>query len=925
MRLLNRSYTGSGQSLAWASNIATPSSSALSPGAGSFTFTCWISICNNPNGQNIAQFGVTNVWSIGVTSNSNFSLTVTGGCSVSMPGIITSGWHRLALVVDSVARMASIYVDGVFFHQLSCSVWSALDSSGVLTFGARSGSNVPIGGGMADAVYDIGHAWTAQQVSDDYFLNKQPSTITHRWLLNEGAGTTAFASVGGLNLTLSGGAAFSADSPMLARGVVRNFLQFSDAFDNAVWSKSTSIVTPNVTANPIDGAVTADELHITTNGGYCIQTCPLQNGKKYIYSCYVLRNAGSDQGFNFRAYDLVTTYYSGLIYATSTWQRLSFLFTAQGSGTGNVGFFDINNLVPDFYVYGAQLEEASAGQTTPSPYVATGATPLTVYGTSRPAQNLAKSSEDMSSAVYSTASGFTVIAGLPGVNSSTSATKLTVTSSTAYRYQSYTDQPSIVGEYYTGTVWLWTDTPGKSIGIRLASLPSGTALQVTTVALTTTPTKYIVTGACYAPLETAGITFGLDNRGGSVGGDGTASGTVFVDGMQLEKSNFSGPYVKTTSSIINTGAPRNQRQPQNLVKASETFTTGWGITGYPVTVTPLAAGTAPDFIGTAQTIAASGGTSAYHRAFFSVTGLETFIVGRQTTVSCFFKQQNSKYIMLGDVDVYAASAKFDLQAGNVVSIAGAATRAAITPSSNGFYRCEFTFVPTSPPALSVIVCDASGSPTFTPAGESIAAFGYQIEAANVAGTYVATTTTAVNPATPRNQTTSQNLFAYSEDWSRSFAGSVVGVTVTGSQPGIASNTSATKLAITTTAAYKYQSYIPAAPYFQIGTPFTFTAWLWTDTPGKSIGIRTYGNAATLAQTAVILTSAPTKYSISGFSVANDTTISCGFDNRIAQGGDGVGSGNVYCEAMQLEQSDNHGAYVKTGATAFNIGAPRKVA
>jgi hypothetical protein len=78
---------------------------------------------------------------------------------------------------------------------------------------------------------------------------------------------------------------------------------------------------------------------------------------------------------------------------------------------------------------------------------------------------------------------------------------------------------------------------------------------------------------------------------------------------------------------------------------------------------------------------------------------------------------------------------------------------------------------------------------------------------------------------------------------------------------------------------------------------------------------------------ITLTATPTRYSVSGSLAAGDLTgVSVGIDNRVPQGGDGVGSGVVYVDGLQLEQSNRVGDYIKTtGAPANPSGAPRSKA
>jgi hypothetical protein len=486
------------------------------------------------------------------------------------------GWHRLVVSLDAVSRTMCLYLDGLQYEtQTSLGAWN-LDASGALYLGASpGGGNVPAGV-LADVIYDVGHAWTAAQAASDYFDATPPATYSHRWPLDDGAGTTARATRGGLALTLSGGAVFSGDSPMIGRGTYRNFLSSSDDWTSTRWTKAGC--TP-----------TASTLTATATTATCFQSVS-PTGSVLCLSYYVLKG----YSFTIKADDQVahgagvtfdgtTGAYAGASSVGSAYKVLAYGCADAGaywlayvtiahppSNAMSVGIALNRNkllawgwaggaVVSDVLTaYAAQLEDAYPGQTSPSAPLSTGLAPLSVYGAREWRQNLARSSEDMSSAVYTSATGLTVLAGLPGVHGLTSATKLTVTNAVAYRYQDYTGKPSLVGDVYCGSAWLWTDTPGKQIGLRLASLSAGSALQVKTITLTTTPTRYFVTGACISPTEKSGITFGLDNRSSAGGADG-ATGTIFVDGVQLEQASDPGAYIRTTSAIANSsGAPRSK-------------------------------------------------------------------------------------------------------------------------------------------------------------------------------------------------------------------------------------------------------------------------------------------------------------------------------------------------------------------------------
>lgn len=400
--------------------LVTASNASLSFGAGSGTFAWW--------GRYSALAASTHV----VASFAPATYNTTGWLISLLGSVIAvypkaganslaanfarpdSLWHRYVVAFDASTHTIYVYRDGGFLIASAGGAWSgSFAASDILQLG---GNGTSPGGNTTDAVYDVGHAWTAAQVLADYQSNIQPATVTHRWPLDDGAGSTARATLGGLPLTLSGGAAFSAGSPNKARGAVQNFCAQSAAPTTAPWVATN--FSPDVGAT-VNGIAIPGLNEGTTGVVYhnVLQTqVALVPGSAYFLSCYVA--AGTRSWIELVANAVALGVYlnastgafgtnAGMLdYGTesvSGGYRVWCKFTASTT-TGSVGaYITTGNGAGPYAGAGGiamsvgawQLEEAKPGQTTPSPYVATGAAPLSVWGYRETRQNLLRQSSNL--------------------------------------------------------------------------------------------------------------------------------------------------------------------------------------------------------------------------------------------------------------------------------------------------------------------------------------------------------------------------------------------------------------------------------------------------------------------------------------------------------------------------------------------------
>jgi hypothetical protein len=166
-----------------------------------------------------------------------------------------------------------------------------------------------------------------------------------------------------------------------------NLLLQTQAFDNAVWTKSNATVTANVTTAP-DGTLTADKLiDNATNGGHnTSQSCSLISGVSYTLSAYAKKDDLSfcaigvyDAATKYQTFDLNTGAKgsnSGITGSTidpvgNGWYRVSITFIAAITGTCYPTVYLINSTTFAGYVgsgtgvffWGAQIEAGSTATT----------------------------------------------------------------------------------------------------------------------------------------------------------------------------------------------------------------------------------------------------------------------------------------------------------------------------------------------------------------------------------------------------------------------------------------------------------------------------------------------------------------------------------------------------------------------------------
>ena len=141
-----------------------------------------------------------------------------------------------------------------------------------------------------------------------------------------------------------------------------NLVTYSEDFSSSWTSSGTNppVLTPSQFISP-DGTQNASRLQIpiTNTTSILQQLFSHTSGEEYTVSAYVKSNSSSNQEFKLYGDYGVPTGISGVLIATSEWQRFTFTYTATGTGSRSGGFYYVPNTNTDIQIYGFQAEQGS--------------------------------------------------------------------------------------------------------------------------------------------------------------------------------------------------------------------------------------------------------------------------------------------------------------------------------------------------------------------------------------------------------------------------------------------------------------------------------------------------------------------------------------------------------------------------------------
>ena len=371
---------------------------------------------------------------------------------------------------------------------------------------------------------------------------------------------------------------------LLIESATTNLCTYSEAFDNAAWTKNLITITANNTTAP-DGTLTADKVISTTGTGYhqVYQTIgtSILSGVSYTFSVYV-----KPAGYNYIYVQLVGTPYPGnpyvefnlsngtvtynsnitsytIVSVGSGWYRLSVSKPSNTAGTVSCYLAlgatqGVSNFTGDgasgVFVWGAQFEQTTA----PTSYIPTVASTVlraadSFSGTGLVYSNIAESSvnmlsrtEDLADSTYWTLDSCTVASNVVNdpINNYLSADSVTKTGAKTgfahLRQQVVIGTNQNAGRTYTASIWLWCASGTKSAAIVISDVDYATYTG-STITITTTPTRYSFSSNGGGSWNASGnkIAMGLDLTAAAT------NDTIYCFGPQLEVSGSATTYVSS--------------------------------------------------------------------------------------------------------------------------------------------------------------------------------------------------------------------------------------------------------------------------------------------------------------------------------------------------------------------------------------------
>ena len=389
-----------------------------------------------------------------------------------------------------------------------------------------------------------------------------------------------------------------------------NLLQYSERFDESVYSiQNNTVVIPNQVIAP-DGTLTADFVKFDATNQRIHQA--VTGTGTFTLSVYA-RVASGSTDFRLNCFNGTDGTQDKLITVTDTWQRFSFTTTVTADTQWHP--IRLESVPSEVYIWGAQLEEGSVlTDYTPSveTFVSRASSATYVDDTTgliktTPVNKLLHS-EDFSQNAWIKSSVSSITTGQLAPDNTNTAAKIAFNN--VNNWYIYQDTGSVIGQSYIGHIYL-KGSANATLGLRKpGSLnhvvgSSGTA----ELSVTTEWQKFeVITSSA----DTTTGRFLIDGRT-SNGASVPAGFELYIWHPQVEDGTTATPYIKTGSTISGAARFENnelilEEERTNRLPYSDRFDE-WSI-GSNTTVTANAV-VAPDGTLTADRVLmaqASGGS-----------------------------------------------------------------------------------------------------------------------------------------------------------------------------------------------------------------------------------------------------------------------------------------------------------------------------
>jgi hypothetical protein len=363
-------------------------------------------------------------------------------------------------------------------------------------------------------------------------------------------------------MTLSGGSVFSGESPMIGRGVVKNAVGQSENLTGSLWSATSGVTSAYAGAKPTGvGAMTT----LTENGTglpFFTQSLPYFVRGPVIVSGYATSVAGSgwmavslDGGANLGWFNIgggvagapggrasvqveatnVSGVYRWSYYTTNPNLLTLRLYVVNGNAVVT------HTLGDAIAIGGVQIEECYPSQATPSPYVPTGAAPLSVYGSREWRQNHLAYSDNLTKWPYQ--------------NGTATITPTTISGASAdflLRQLAPNGVGTLLGSVFRYELDIMADAP-CTVPVLIADAGDGTPTVQSNLPVTTSWTRWAVSMTVASP--GAGV-IGVYLGNGSTFPTGR---TIYIRRASLTQGTSSPDFIPTNGASANSsGAPRSK-------------------------------------------------------------------------------------------------------------------------------------------------------------------------------------------------------------------------------------------------------------------------------------------------------------------------------------------------------------------------------